>query len=76
MKVHELRHTLVDFVKNPNKSWGRPVDGNGKPTNLNEARSERNKVKLKQSDINRARLRSGTYTEEQKQEFKKLMEKV
>ncbi|MFP4539381.1 MAG: hypothetical protein ACLFNN_00410 [Candidatus Paceibacterota bacterium] len=76
MKVHELRQILEDFVKKPNKSWGEPVDGNGKPINLNKALSKRNQVNLKQSDISRARLRSGTFTEEQKHEFKRSMEKV
>lgn len=62
-----LQETLLNFVGNPNESWGEPNDGNGNPVDLKMG--EQIRRSSDQSDINTARLNSGTYTPEQKDDF-------
>lgn len=62
-----LQELLLDFVGNPNKSWGEPNDGNGNPVDIQVGEQVRRTPD--QSDINTARLNSGTYTPEQHDNF-------
>lgn len=62
-----LREVLLNFVDNPNKSWGEPDDGNGNPVDLKVGEQIRRTPD--QADINTARLNSGTYTPEQHDNF-------
>lgn len=67
MNINTLRQTLISFVGNPNESWGEPNDGNGNPVDLKVGEQVRRTPD--QSDINTARLNSGTYRSEQKNDF-------
>jgi len=64
-----LREVLLNFIGNPNKSWGEPDDGDGKPVDLKVGKQVRRTPD--QSDINAARLKSGTYTQEQNRDYGK-----
>jgi len=67
MKLNLLLQTLINFVGNPNESWGEPNDGYGNPTDINVGKPAR--VNTEQADRNTARLNSGTYTKEQYDDF-------
>lgn len=67
MELQTLRQILVNFVNDPNKSWGQATDGNQNPTDIATGREVR--VPQEQSDRNTARLRSGSYTHEQYDDF-------
>jgi len=67
MNIHTLRGTLLNFIGNPNESWGEPNDGNGNPVDLKMG--EQVSRTSDQADINTARMNSGTHTPEQKDDF-------
>lgn len=62
-----LQEVLLNFVDNPNKSWGELNDGNGNPVDLKVGKQVRRTPD--QTDINAARLNSGTYTPEQEADW-------
>lgn len=67
MNIRTLQGTLLNFIGNPNESWGEPNDGNGNPVDLKLGKQVCRTPD--QADINTARLNSGTYTLEQKEDF-------
>ena len=67
INIRTLQGTLLNFVANPNESWGEPDDGNGNPVDLKAGEQIRRTPD--QADINTARLNSGTYTPDQKDDF-------
>lgn len=71
MNIRTFRGTLLNFVGNPNESWGEPNDGNGNSVDLKVGEQVRRTPD--QADINTARLNSGTYTSEEHDDFWKQL---
>jgi len=65
--LETLQKTLLSFANNPSQTWGVPTDGSGAPTGISTGIEAR--VTVQQADRNTARLNSGTYTQEQYDNF-------